>query len=91
MYEKLKFIDEEGQAAEFFVLEQTRINNTDYLLIADARVDFDDEEQEELEVIMVKDVSAPEDKEAVYELVEDEEEVENVWKIFDEILEGIDE
>lgn len=85
MFEKLVFTDENGCDAEFYVLEQTRVNNTDYLLVADKVND-----EEEAEAMIVKDVSKPEDTEAVYEIVEDEGEIESISKIFNELLEDIE-
>lgn len=84
MFEKLVFTDENGEDAEFYVLEQTRVNGADYLLVADS---VDDEEAT---AIIVKDVSKPEDTEAVYEIVDDDSEIESVSKIFNELLDDID-
>lgn len=85
MYEKLVFTDENGDGKEFYVLEQTRVNNTDYLLVVDT---LDDDL--EAEALIVKDMSKPEDTEAVYEIVENENELESVSKIFNELLDDID-
>lgn len=85
MYEKLVFTDENGDGKEFYVLEQTRVNNTDYLLVVDT---LDDDL--EAEALIVKDMSKPEDTEAVYEIVENENELESVSKIFNEPLDDID-
>lgn len=86
MYEKLVFTDEFGESKEFFVLEQTRVNSTDYLLVASSL----EEDDEEAEALIVKDMSKPEDTEAIYEIVENENELESVSKIFNELLEDID-
>ena len=48
------------------------------------------EEEEEIEAFIVKDLSAEEDKEALYEIVEDEDEFEGVAKIFDELVGDLD-
>lgn len=85
MFEKIKFADEEGVETEFSVIEQTRVNNTDYLLVTDS-----DEEDEEINAFIVKDLSAPEDEEALYEIVEDDDEFESVAKIFDELVGDLD-
>ncbi len=84
MFEKLVFTDESGEDTEFYVLEQTRVNGVDYLLVVD------DVEDEDALALIVKDVSKPEDTEAVYEVVEDENEMDSVSKIFNELLEDID-
>lgn len=85
MFEKIKFVDEEGTELEFSVIEQTRINNTDYLLVTDS-----DDTDEEINAFIVKDLSAPEDEEALYEIVEDDDEFESVAKIFDELVGDLD-
>ena len=85
MFGKIKFVDEEGTELEFSVIEQTRVNNINYLLVTDSG-----DEEEEIEAFIVKDLSAEEDKEALYEIVEDENEFEGVAKIFDELVGDLD-
>ena len=85
MFGKIKFVDEEGTELEFSVIEKTRVNNINYLLVTDSG-----EEEEEIEAFIVKDLSAEEDKEALYEIVEDENEFEGVAKIFDELVGDLD-
>ena len=84
MVEKIKFvIHDTNEEVEFFVVEQTRVNNTDYLLVTE------DESDEESVAYILKDTSSPEEAEAVYEIVEDENELEAVSKIFAEILDDV--
>ena len=78
--EKIVFQFDDAENVEFFVLEQTRINGSDYILVADS-------EEDEAECLILKDVSAPEDTEAVYEVVEDDVELTAVLKVFEELLE----
>lgn len=85
MFEKLVFTDENGEEAEFFVLEQTRVNSINYLLVSDLA-----EEDEEATALIIKDISKDTDTEAIYEIVEDDNELEGVSKIFNELLEDID-
>lgn len=75
------FTTEDGDEVKFHVVEETRINGTDYLLVLD---DIEDEEQEAL---ILKDVSAEGEAEAIYEIVEDEKELKAVADLFGEILE----
>ena len=75
------FTTEDGDEVKFHVIEETRINGTDYLLVLD---DIEDEEQEAL---ILKDVSAEGEAEAVYEIVEDDKELKAVADLFGEILE----
>ncbi len=84
MDEKIIFIDDEGKEVEMFVIEETRINNVNYLLVTD------DAESEEAEAYILKDVSEEQDQEAVYEIVSDESEIDYIGKIFSELLEDID-
>ena len=79
--EKLTFTcGEGGEAEEFFVVEQTRLNGVTYLLVADS-------EEDDAECLILKDTSAPEEKDSVYEMVEEEVELNAVLKVFEELLE----
>ena len=81
--EKIKFTDPDtGECLEFYVLEQTRINNRDYLLVT---VDEDGDS----DAFVLKDLSEDTEKEAVYEIVE-EAELEAIAKVFSEMLEDVD-
>ena len=82
--EKIKFTDPDtGECLEFYVLEQTRINNRDYLLVT---VDEDGDS----DAFVLKDLSEDTEKEAVYEIVEGEAELEAIAKVFSEMLEDVD-
>lgn len=82
--EKIKFTDSDtGECLEFYVLEQTRINNRDYLLVT---VDEDGDS----DAFVLKDLSEDTEKEAVYEIVEEEAELEAIAKVFSEMLEDVD-
>lgn len=86
MYGKVGFTDEKEEEAEFFVIGETKINNKSYILVTDT----DDEESEEADAYILKDISDGESEEAVYEMVDDEDELMYVSKIFDELLDDID-
>ena len=87
MSEKIKFTDNETkEEIEFTVIEETRVNNINYLLVTE---DVESEEEEEVAYIL-KDLSTAEDKEANYIIVEDDEEIEYISKIFSELLEDIE-
>lgn len=82
--EKIVFTFEDTkEEVEFFVLEQTKLNGSSYLLVADS-------EEDEAECLILKDMSAAEDTESVYEIVEDEVELTAVLKVFEELLEDVD-
>lgn len=86
MFGKVMLVDENEKEFEVFVIEQTMINNINYLLVTDS----DDEDEEEVNAFIVKDLSKPEDEEALYEIVDDNEEFESVAKIFDELVGELD-
>ncbi|HIT90726.1 MAG TPA: DUF1292 domain-containing protein [Candidatus Merdenecus merdavium] len=81
--EKIKFMVSEDEEVEFYVLEQTQINGFSYILVTDSMED-------DGEALILKDTSSLEDTEAVYEIVEDDTELDSVSRIFEEILEDID-
>ena len=83
--EKIKFIpDGEEEAAEFFVLEQTRLHGVNYLLVTESA-----EETEDADAYILKDLSADEDTEAIYEFVDDDEELRTVSEIFEKLMDGV--
>ena len=71
------------ETAEFYVVEQTRINGVNYILVTE-------EEDGDSDAFILKDVSGDEEAEACYEMVESEEELEYMSKIFASILEDVD-
>ena len=81
--EKIKFMSEEMQETDFYVLERTKVNGVSYILVTDS-------EEDDAECLILKDTSAEEDKESVYEIVEDATELGAVLKIFEELLEDIE-
>lgn len=82
--EKIKFMFDNGeQSVEFFVLEETKINGVSYILVTDS-------EDEDGECMILKDTSAPEEKETVYQVVDDDVELGAVSKVFGELLEDIE-
>lgn len=82
--EKLVFTSEDGEEIEFYVLEETKINGKSFLLVAD------DNEGEEANALILVDVSLPEASEAIYEVVEDEEQLEALSKVFSELMDDLD-
>lgn len=84
--EKLTFVTEDQESVDFYIIEETRVNGINYLLVTES----EDEEDEEAEAYILKDTSKAEDEEAVYEFVESEEELDAVSRIFAELLEDMD-
>lgn len=82
--EKLIFTTPDTQEeVEFYIIEQTRINGMNYLLVTES-------DEEETEAYILKDISKIEESDSVYEIVEDDEELEAISKVFSELLEDID-
>lgn len=80
--EKLTFVTEDQESVDFYIIEETRVNGINYLLVT--------ESEDEAEAYILKDTSKAEDTEAVYEFVESEEELDAVSRIFAELLEDMD-
>lgn len=82
--EKINFTFEDTKEnVEFFVLEQTRVNGNNYILVTDS-------EEDEAECLILKDTSAAKDTESLYEIVEDDVELSAILKVFKELLEDVD-
>ncbi len=75
----------DGEKVDFYVLEETRISGMNYLLVTDAPDDAD-----EGECYILKDRSKAEEEEAVYEFVEDDDELDYLYRIFTELTEDMD-
>ena len=78
---KIPFQTGDGETVWFYVLEQTRFYGMSYLLVTE------DEAAEETEVYILKDTSREDSGEAVYEMVEDEQELAAVAGLFRELIE----
>lgn len=77
---------EDGEESEFYVLESTTLNETNYYLVMPAE-DEDEEDDDELECYILKESNLPEDEEyGIYSFVEDEDELDGLSRIFDELL-----
>lgn len=78
--EQLEFMTDDNEKVKFYVIEETRVNGMNYLLVSES-------DDDEAECYILKDVSSQEASEAAYEFVEDDNELESVFKIFEELLE----
>lgn len=82
--EKLMFTYEDtGEQVEFYIVEQTKVSGISYILVTDS-------EEDDAECLILKDTSAPEDTDSIYEIVENETELLVVLKVFEELLEDVD-
>jgi hypothetical protein len=83
--EKITLVTDDGESVDFYVLEETRVNGMDYLMVTDS-----EEEDEEGDCYILKDISGSEDSEAVYEFVENDDELDYLFKIFTELMSDMD-
>lgn len=82
--EKVSFTFSDGSGAdEFFVLEETKINGSAYILVADS-------EDDDAECLILKEVGDSKQTEKVYEIVEDDTELMAVSKVFEELLDDVE-
>lgn len=81
--EKIRFAPDGDEGIDFYVLETTKLGGVDYILVTDAP-------EGDGEAYIMKDLSDPGDDEALYEIVDDEEELKAVGKVFENILEDVD-
>ncbi len=81
---KITMTADSGESVDFYVLEETRIGGIDYLLVTDEM------DEEDGECYILKDLSGAEDDQAVYEFVENDEELDYLYRIFSELLNDAD-
>lgn len=74
---------DDGEKIELFVVEQTKVNGTDYLLVTESQ-------DEDAEAYILKDTSNREASEAVYEFVDDEDELNALAGVFSEMIDDVD-
>lgn len=80
--DKITFFPEGDDPVEFYVLEQTRIGGTNYILVTD----FEDGDGEAL---ILKDLSEDGEAESLYAIVSEEEELNAVAGVFENMLEDV--
>ncbi len=81
--EKIIFTPDGEEAVAFYVLEQTRLGGVDYLLVTDS-------ENEDGEALIMRDISAADEEEALYEIVTEDEELSAVAAVFENMLDDVD-
>lgn len=81
--EKIAFAGENGDSIEFFVVEKTTLGGVDYMLVTES-------EDEDADAYVLKDVSKTEDADGIYEIVDDEDELQAVGQIFASLLDDTD-
>lgn len=81
--ESIKMLSPDGEVLSFYVVEQTRINNINYLLVEDA--------DDEGEAYILKETSSDcMAQESVFEFVEEDNEFEALSKVFEALLDEMD-
>ena len=81
--EKIVFSPEEnGDAVEFYVLEQTMIGGTNYILVTDV-------EDGDGDALILKDISKDGEEESVYIIVEEDAELDAVAQVFQSMMDDI--
>lgn len=82
---KVEFkIEDTGEKVQFYVIEQVTINNATYLLVTEDNEAFD-----ELEAYILKEKNI-DGEEVLYEIVENEEELTFIYKVFAEKIDEYD-
>ena len=80
--DKISFTLDETEKGSVLCAEETRLNGTDYILVTDSRMET---EKRLFEGFIVRG-----DSEALYEIVDDDRELQGVMEIFEQLLEDTD-
>ena len=81
---KIMLVDDDPDTG-ILCCEETKLNGANYLLVTDA-----EDNDEEGDCYILKDMSGADESDALYEFVEDEDELEGLMKIFAELLDDVD-
>ena len=81
--EKISFAGNNGDSIDFYVIEKTTLGGVDYMLVTES-------EEGDADAYVLKDVSAGEDTEGIYEIVDDDDELQAVGQVFRSLLDDID-
>ena len=80
----VQFFDPETEETiDFYVLEETAIGGVKYLLVTE-------DEEGDADAFIMKDLSDEDDQNSIYEMVEDDKELEAIAKVFAELMEDVD-
>ena len=80
----VSFLSEDGENIKLSVLEETKINGISYILVTDSF------EGEDGECYIMKDISNGDSEDANYIFVEDENELDSIFEIFEKMMDDID-
>ncbi|MBR7045403.1 MAG: DUF1292 domain-containing protein [Lachnospiraceae bacterium] len=80
--EKISLTADDNSIVDFYILDQQKLFGITYLLVADS-------EEGDGEALILKDTAGPLDPESVYEVVEDEREIDAVLILFKDTLDEL--
>ncbi len=80
--EKILFTLDTDEQVEFYVLEQTKLSGNQYILVTE-------EEEGDGEALILKEISGEKNGDTVYEVVEDDTELQAVAAVFENLLEDV--
>lgn len=78
----IEFETEDGEKVLFYVVEQTMLAGMEYLLVTDS-------EDEEAQAYIMRKIT-DEDNQQIYEMVEEDSELEALSKVFAELLDDVE-
>lgn len=81
--EKITFTPEGDDPIDFYILETTRLGGVDYILVTE-------EPEGDGEALILKDLSDEKSEEAIYEIVDNDDELSAVAQVFENILEDVE-
>lgn len=81
------FVTEDGEQVEMYVLKETTLQGIHYILVTE---DLSDDSEEAVVMIMKEEKQSDEDEFALYDMVENEDELQAVAKVFAELMEDVD-
>lgn len=83
MAEKITFLKDNNEEVELYVIEQLKLAGSYYVLVTDV-------EEGDGDAFILKDISNPEDTEAIYTIVSDDDEIDAVVPMFETMLEDVE-
>ncbi len=85
--DKITFKPADDEApVEFYVISETRFGGRTYLLVSDVDPDGEEDGEEDGEALILRDDSEESDAEALFTVVEEDEEAETLMGVFSELL-----
>ena len=86
-WKTVPFVSEDGEEVDMYVLEETTLQGVHYILVTE---DLEDDSEEALVTILKEEQWKDDDEFAVYDTVENEDELQAVARVFAELMEDVD-